>query len=152
MKMRTNSTGLSLAAALCFIAVGCRHLPADVKVYPPKGQGYGYISVSRYRDMVHSYSYLEFYYWDAKGKRTRVWPNLESFKQTGPDAALFLGHLITGPSDPHPGMNGPLRLFAVQDAGPVIDVTDDVIRRWIIDDDRKFLEVIRNPLEHFLFR
>ena len=28
----------------------------------------------------------------------------------------------------------------------MIDVTDDVIRRWIIDDDRKFLEVIRNPL------
>jgi hypothetical protein len=139
-----NRALVTVALIFCAGLAGCALLPPSKQVDKPQGQGYGTIGFTYHRDTLHTYGHVEFYYWDEKGKRTLVWPTLSMFVPIGTDRALFKGYLINGPSDPFAGQRGPIRLFAVQGAGPVMDITDDVMHLWPKSNGTNFLEIIHN--------
>jgi hypothetical protein len=145
-----NRALVTVALIFCAGLAGCALLPPSKQVDKPQGQGYGTIGFTYHRDTLHTYGHVEFYYWDEKGKQTLVWPTLSMFVPIGTDKALFKGYLIDGPSDPFPGTRGPLRLFAVQGAGPVMDITDDVVHLWLKASETNFLEVIQSKCQRVL--
>jgi hypothetical protein len=112
--MLTRSMLLWVTAVLLTAGVlGC----VTRSVSRPEGQGYGLITVRTTTDLIHWGAKYHVYYWDAKGKRTRIWDSLYHQLVQDQDIALFQGHYQT-------------RLFAVHAAGPVADITDDVALRF----------------------
>ena len=86
-------------------------------VSKPQGEGYGLISVRSTSDLIHYGVKCHVYYWDTKGKRTRIWNSLANQLVPDGDVALFQGQ--SGPG-----------LLAVHGPGPVVDITDDVALKW----------------------
>jgi hypothetical protein len=129
MKRNNKVAAQVFAIIFCVSLAGC-FFSSRTEVRTA-GEPYGMVDVSRTTDLIHTSTRGELYHWDKKGKKTLVWRFLSGNLVWTNDMALFLGYTTVGPADKNsPTASDKERLFAVEGAGPVVDITDDVLRLW----------------------
>jgi hypothetical protein len=123
-----------------------------------QSEPYGAVYVSRTTDLIHTATRVELYHWDKDGKKAPVWRFMSGQLVWTNDMALFLGYTTVGPTDKNsPTASDKERLFAVEGAGPPVDITDDVIRIWVESNNmdlsytliRTFIPSVKRQGNHF---
>jgi len=142
MKTKNKPSCWLLVPVLLTSLAGC-FFPSHTEVRA-QSEPYGAVYVSRTTDLIHTATRVELYHWDKDGKKAPVWRFMSGQLVWTNDMALFLGYTTVGPADKNsPTASDKERLFAVEGAGPVVDITDDVIRLWVAGNSTNLSDALK---------